>query len=64
MTEEEFLAGCNRFAIDNPVPTITARLAWYGNEDNSTKQVLEQFERRINDREIFDREFFTGVKPG
>jgi len=49
VSEDEFLAGCNRFAIDNPVPTITARLAWYGNEDNSTKQVLEQFEKRIND---------------
>ena len=32
---KEFMAGCQRFALDNPVPTITARLAWYGNDGNS-----------------------------
>lgn len=31
VNEFEFLAGCNRFALDNPLPTITKRVAFYGN---------------------------------
>ena len=33
----EFLAGCNRFAVDNPTPTITKRIAFYGNTEDITK---------------------------
>ena len=31
MTDEQFIAGCWRFAIENPVPTISTRCALYGN---------------------------------
>jgi len=37
----EFLAGCNRFGLDNPVPIITRRLAHYGNEETIEK-ILEK----------------------
>jgi hypothetical protein len=30
----EFLAGCNRFGVDNPCPIITKRLATYGNAED------------------------------
>jgi len=30
-TSVEFLAGCNRFGVDNPCPILTKRLALYGN---------------------------------
>jgi hypothetical protein len=34
VSEIEFLAGCSRYGIDNPVPTIKRRLALYGNTDD------------------------------
>jgi len=37
LNEFEFLAGCNRFAIDNPTPTITKRMAFYGNIEEISK---------------------------
>lgn len=40
-SEIEFLAGCNRFGLDNPVPTITRRLATYGNEE-PVEKLLER----------------------
>ena len=33
VTEAQFAAGCNRFGIDNPTPTISKRLATYGNTE-------------------------------
>ncbi len=56
---EQFIAGINRFALDNPIPTITSRLAWYGNEENTTKSIFEWLEKRIKDIELFDKENFT-----
>ena len=34
---KSFLAGCNRFGIDNPCPIITKRLANYGNSEDILK---------------------------
>ena len=31
VNEQAFSAGCNRFGIDNPTPTITKRLSTFGN---------------------------------
>lgn len=33
ISTQEFLAGCNRFGLDNPCPIITKRIALYGNEE-------------------------------
>jgi hypothetical protein len=40
----EFLAGCNRFGLDNPAPTISKRIGLYGNEEDfedMMKKLLE-----------------------
>ena len=31
---QEFIAGCNRFGIDNPSPIVTKRLSLYGNDED------------------------------
>jgi hypothetical protein len=33
------MAGCNRFGLDNPCPTITKRLAIYGTLDDLDKEL-------------------------
>ena len=39
ISENEFIAGCARFGLDNPTPIITRRLATYGNEEAVEKMV-------------------------
>ena len=46
VNEMEFVAGCNRFALDNPLPTITSRFALFGNEANVEKK-LKVFADRL-----------------
>jgi hypothetical protein len=46
ISREEFLAGCNRYGIDNPCPIITKRLSYYGNSeelDKEFKDLIEQY---------------------
>ena len=31
MTDEQFMAGCFRFAVENPMPSVSVRCALYGN---------------------------------
>ena len=38
-SDDDFLAGCNRFAIENPVPTISTRCFLYGNSKDITNTV-------------------------
>ena len=59
---EEFLAGCNRFGLDNVCPIITRRLAHYGNEDTIEK-MLEKCARQYNDTNFLDTEKFGSVYP-
>ena len=40
----EFLAGCNRFGIDNPAPTIQKRIGFYGNEED----IEEIFKKQLD----------------
>ena len=40
-SEIEFLAGCNRFGLDNPTPIISARVAPYGNAENLESLILK-----------------------
>lgn len=63
VSSTEFQAALNRFAIDNPFPTITTRLAWYGNEEITTNKILEVLEKKINDKEKFDKDDFTNQNP-
>lgn len=41
----EFLAGCNRFALDNPAPSIHKRINLYGNEDDYEGFMRKQLEK-------------------
>lgn len=42
--DDDFLAGCTRFAIDSPVPTVSVRCALYGNQNDisSTLSYMEK----------------------
>lgn len=41
VTKQQFIAGCNRFGVDNPCPIITKRLSIYGN----TEEMVKEFKR-------------------
>ena len=40
----EFLAGCNRFGLDNPAPSIHKRLHLYGNDEEFEDVIKKQLE--------------------
>jgi hypothetical protein len=55
ISAEAFLAGCNRFGIDNPAPIITKRLSLYGvNEEleKDFKRLVEKYRREYPDIKI------------
>ena len=33
------MTGCSKFGLDSPVPSVTKRLAFYGNNEDIVKQV-------------------------
>jgi len=39
LTESEFMYACSQFGLENPVPSVTRRLAWYGNIEDVEKMV-------------------------
>jgi len=39
LTESEFMYACSQFGLENPVPSVTKRLAWYGNTEEIEKMV-------------------------
>lgn len=45
VTSEQFLAACNRFGIDNPLPIITKRISLYGNNEDLAKEFQKLVER-------------------
>ena len=61
-TDNEFIAGCNRFGLDNPTPTITRRLATFGNEENIEK-LVERLAKQYNDEKFLDPEKFGSTIP-
>ena len=42
---QQFLAGCNRFGIDNPCPIITKRLSLYGVSEDLDKEFKKLIEK-------------------
>lgn len=48
----EFLAGCNRFGIDNPCPIVTKRLSTCGNDQN----ILVMFEKAAKEFDKKEKE--------
>ena len=41
INEIQFTAGCNRFGIENPTPTVRKRIALYGNSTDIAKLVKD-----------------------
>eukprot|EP00347_Sterkiella_histriomuscorum_P013232 403365504 len=39
---QEFIAGCNRFGIDNPCPIVTKRIALYGNDEDFEETIKKE----------------------
>ena len=60
ITNSEFLAGCNRFGLDNPTPIINHRLAPYGNAENMEK-ILDKMARKYQG--LIDADRFVGTNP-
>lgn len=49
---DEFLAGCNRYGLDNPCPIITKRMSNYGNADEidkDFKRILAKYKKLAPD---------------
>lgn len=64
ISEIEFIAGCNRFALDNPTPTITSRLAFYGNDESIEKKLRVFAEKMAIAPEMFDPKVYGSQYPG
>jgi len=45
VTKQQFLAGCNRFGIDNPCPIITKRMSNFGNSEDLDKEYKKFVEK-------------------
>ena len=44
-TDDQFLSGCNRFSIENPVPSVSVRCGLYGNT-RDIMMILNDAERK------------------
>jgi hypothetical protein len=59
-----FLAGCNRFGIDNPGPIITKRLSCYGNPEElekDFKRLAERYREIVPEANI-DPDIYTNAE--
>ena len=64
MSDASFLAGCWRYAIENPVPTISTRCALYGNA-RDIMIVLKEAEKEYGKPSIkIDSKVFTSFTMG
>ena len=59
ISDKEFLAACNRFGIDNPMPVMSQRLYFFGNNETA-QSVLEAAYKKHNEAPFFDPEHFCG----
>ena len=48
LTEPDFMFACSQFGLENPVPTVSKRLAWYGNTEDLEKMV-ERVSNKLKD---------------
>ena len=60
LNEFEFLAGCNRYSIDNPIPTITKRMAFYGNQEDVAK-AIETMVTKVGESTFLKEGQYTSV---
>lgn len=50
-TDNQFLAGCSRFSVENPVPTVATRCYWYGNTTDMV-DILKNLEKKYGKNKI------------
>ena len=46
LTADQFIAGCNRFGVDSPCPTIIKKMSSFGNSeemDDNFKRLVKKF---------------------
>jgi hypothetical protein len=58
VNELEFMAAVGRFALDNPTPSITSRLAFFGNEELMEKKLKLFAEKLQISIDLFDPEAY------
>lgn len=56
--ETTFIASCSRFAIDNPIPSVSLRCALYGNSREVMK-VLKDADKQYGSKLKFDKDLYT-----
>jgi hypothetical protein len=61
-SDDQFLAGCNRFAIENPVPSVSLRCGLYGNSKD-IMTYLADAEKKYGKISV-DQKMFTSVNMG
>lgn len=49
---EQFMAACNRFGVDSPIPVTTKRLALYGNQEDIDKDFRKMVDRYKDQMEL------------
>lgn len=64
----EFLAGCNRFGLDNPAPTIQKRIGMYGNEEDIEELLKKQLEgysinQQLQMHTVRNKHNFVRIEP-
>jgi hypothetical protein len=63
-TDDIFLAGCNRFSIENPVPSVSIRCGLYGNSKD-VMQHLAEAERKYPKKKFYiEQKQFTTATMG
>lgn len=63
MQDIHFLAGCSRFALENPVPTVATRCALYGNP-RDILTLLAEAEKQFGKPQKVDSKFYTSWHLG
>ena len=64
VNELEFMAAVGRIALDNPTPSITSRLAFFGNEELMEKKLKLFAEKLQISIDLFDPEAYGSQYPG
>lgn len=54
---QSFFLTSNKYGLDNPVASVTKRIAWYGNTEDLHKQIEDLYLMHGSDFK-FDKDFF------
>lgn len=60
----EFVAGCSRFSLENPVPSVSHRCALYGNPKEIMEKLVEAESNFAKANSKFDSKLYTAMNMG